>query len=200
MPVAQWHYPFENHETFELAGQADFISEAIDQTRGWFYTLHAVSTLLFDRPAFKNVICLGHILDINGDKMSKSKGNVVDPWMLLQDYGADATRWYMYASAPPYNPRRFAPEQVGEVVRRSLLTLWNTYAFFVTYANLDGWTPPTSDDPFAAVELQLIDRWALSRLNALVRDVTAMLEDYDIHGPTRELDSFIDELSNWYVR
>ncbi|GAC1625749.1 MAG: isoleucine--tRNA ligase [Chloroflexota bacterium] len=200
MQVAQWHYPFENQETFAMAGQADFISEAIDQTRGWFYTLHALGTLLFDRPAFRNVICLGHILDINGDKMSKSRGNVVDPWILLRDYGADATRWYMYASAPPYNPRRFSPEQVGEVVRRSMLTLWNTYSFFVTYANLDGWSPSPVEDPFTEVDLQLIDRWALARLNAVVRDVTAMLEDYDIHGPTREIGSFIEELSNWYVR
>ena len=142
MQVAQWHYPFENQDLFRVAGQADYISEAIDQTRGWFYTLHALGTLLFDRPAFKNVICLGHILDINGIKMSKSRGNVVDPWYLLDTYGADSTRWYMYASAPPYNPRRFAPEQVGDVLRKFLLTLWNTYGFFVTYANVDGWRPP----------------------------------------------------------
>ncbi|MBV9278530.1 MAG: isoleucine--tRNA ligase [Chloroflexi bacterium] len=200
MPVAQWHYPFENADVFAIAAQADYISEAIDQTRGWFYTLHALGTLLFDRAAFKNVICLGHILDINGEKMSKSKGNVVDPWMLLDDFGADATRWYMYASAPPYNPRRFSPDQVGEIVRRTMLTLWNTYAFFVTYANLDGWRPPQAGDLFACVEMQLIDRWALGRLNVLVRDVRAMLADYDIHGPTREIDRFVDDLSNWYVR
>jgi isoleucyl-tRNA synthetase len=200
MPVAQWHYPFENEDIFAVAGQADYISEAIDQTRGWFYTLHALSTLLFDRPAFKNVICLGHILDIHGEKMSKSKGNAADPWTVLDAYGADATRWYMYASAPPYNPRRFSPDQVGEMVRKSMLTLWNTYSFFVTYANLDGWRPPIDPDPFASVELQLIDRWALARLNALVRDVTSMLNDYDIHGPTKQIDQFVDELSNWYVR
>jgi isoleucyl-tRNA synthetase len=201
MQVAQWHYPFENQELFQVAGQADYISEAIDQTRGWFYTLHALGTLLFDRPAFKNVICLGHILDINGIKMSKSKGNVVDPWMLLDNYGADATRWYMYASAPPYNPRRFSPDQVGDILRQFLLTLWNSYAFFVTYANLDGWRPPVGEaDPFAGAELQPIDRWALGRLNTLVQDVTAMMEDYDIHGPAREIDRFVEELSNWYVR
>jgi isoleucyl-tRNA synthetase len=199
MPVAQWHYPFENAETFARAGQADYISEAIDQTRGWFYTLHAVSTLLFDRPAFRNVICLGHILDIRGEKMSKSRGNVVDPWHLLDAYGADATRWYMYASGPPYNPRRFAPEHVGEVVRQFLLTLWNTYAFLVTYANLDGWTPAPAGAP-APAALQPIDRWALARLHALVRDVTAMLEDYDVHGPARAIEEFVEELSNWYVR
>ncbi|MHB0868408.1 MAG: isoleucine--tRNA ligase [Chloroflexota bacterium] len=200
MPVAQWHYPFEHRELFEVAGKADFISEAIDQTRGWFYTLHAVSTLLFDRPAFDNVICLGHILDINGQKMSKSRGNVVDPFELLATYGADATRWYMYASAPPYNPRRFSPEQVGDMRRQFMLTLWNTYGFFVTYAKLDGWTPGFDGDALAGVDLQPIDRWALGRLNALVRDVTAMLEEYDIHGPAKAIDSFVEELSNWYVR
>jgi isoleucyl-tRNA synthetase len=200
MPVAQWHYPFENQEIFAIANEADYISEAIDQTRGWFYTLHAVSTLMFDHKAFKNCICLGHILDINGEKMSKSKGNVVNPWDLLNDFGADATRWYMYSSAPPYNPRRFSMDQVGEIVRRTLLTLWNTYAFFVTYANVDGWQPPQGDDPFARVDPQLIDKWALARLHALTRDVTAMLENYDIYGPTKEIESFIDELSNWYVR
>jgi len=200
MSVAQWHYPFENQELFKIAGQADYISEAIDQTRGWFYTLHAVSTLLFDRPAYKNVICLGHILDINGVKMSKSRGNVVNPWDLLEKFGADATRWYMYSSAPPYNPRRFAPEQVGDVRRQFLLTLWNTYGFFVTYAKLDGWKPAADGNSLAGAELQPIDRWALGRLNALVRDVTAMLEDYDIHGPAKAIDSFVEELSNWYVR
>jgi isoleucyl-tRNA synthetase len=208
MPVAQWHYPFENQELFDKAGQADFISEAIDQTRGWFYTLHAISTLLFDRPAFQHVICLGHILDIKGEKMSKSRGNVVDPWQLLESYGADATRWYMYASAPPYNPRRFAPEHVGEVLRQFLLTLWNTYSFFVTYANLDGWTPATSDwglgignSQWPIANLQSpVDRWAISRLNALVRDVTASFESYDIHTPAKAIEAFVEELSNWYVR
>jgi len=200
MPVAQWHYPFENRELFAIAGQADYISEAIDQTRGWFYTLHAVATLLFDRPAFRHVICLGHILDIHGEKMSKSRGNVVDPWQLLDGYGADATRWYMYASAPPYNPRRFAPDHVGEVLRQFVLTLWNTYAFFVTYAKLDGWRPPREADPFGGVRLLSIDRWALARLHALVRDVTAGFDAYDVHGPARAIEQFVEELSNWYVR
>jgi len=231
MPIAQWHYPFENQELFEVAQQADYISEAIDQTRGWFYTLHALSTLLFDRPAFKNVICLGHILDINGEKMSKSRGNVVDPFLLLDRYGADATRWYMYASAPPYNPRRFAPEHVGEMLRQFMLTLWNTYSFFVTYANLDGWTPTSSAElrienaelrksgvgtnhqgsntkrqdtlsQFSILNSQFtpIDRWALARLNQLVAEVTADLEDYDIYQPTKRIEQFVEELSNWYVR
>ncbi|HEY1012360.1 MAG TPA: isoleucine--tRNA ligase, partial [Herpetosiphonaceae bacterium] len=196
MPIAQWHYPFENKEIFETAGQADFISEAIDQTRGWFYTLHALSTLLFDRPAYKNVICLGHLLDGKGEKMSKSKGNIVNPWEIVGQFGADATRWYMFASAPPYNSRRFSAELVSESLRQFMLTLWNTYAFFVTYANLDGWTPEAGE----AVELQPIDRWALARLNGLVRDMTADLEGYDIHAPAKHVEQFVDELSNWYVR
>jgi isoleucyl-tRNA synthetase len=198
MPVAQWHYPFENRERFEVAQQADFISEAIDQTRGWFYTLHALATLLFDRPAYRNVICLGHIVDANGDKMSKSRGNVIDPWLVLDSYGADAFRWWMFASAPPYNPRRFGPEMVGDVLRQFLLTLWNTYSFFVTYANLDGWKP--SGEPVVAEALQPIDRWALASLNRLVREVTADLDAYDIHTPAKRIERFVEELSNWYVR
>ncbi|CAA9304403.1 MAG: Isoleucyl-tRNA synthetase [uncultured Chloroflexi bacterium] len=200
MPIAQWHYPFEHQDIFQAAGKAEFISEAIDQTRGWFYTLHALSTLLFDRPAFSNVICLGHILDTKGQKMSKSRGNVVEPADLLETYGADATRWYMYASNPPYQPRRFSPDHVGEVLRQFMLTLWNTYSFFITYANLDRWQPPAGSDPLAGVELQPIDRWVLARLNALTRDVTSMLDGYDIHGPAKEIEKFVDELSNWYVR
>jgi isoleucyl-tRNA synthetase len=196
MPIAQWHYPFENQELFEVAGQADFISEAIDQTRGWFYTLHALSTLLFDRPAYKNVICLGHLLDGKGEKMSKSKGNIVNPWEIIGQFGADATRWYMFASAPPYNSRRFSAELVSESLRQFMLTLWNTYAFFVTYANLDGWTPEAGGE----LALQPIDRWALARLNGLVRDMTADLERYDMHAPAKRAEQFVDELSNWYVR
>lgn len=200
MPLAQWHYPFENQEMFAIAGQADYIAEAIDQTRGWFYTLHALSTLLFDRPAYKHVICLGLLLDAKGEKMSKSRGNVADPGHLVETYGADATRWYMCASAPPYNPRSFSSDHVGDLLRQFLLTLWNTYSFFVLYANVDGWQPPTSDDPLASIELQPIDRWALARLNALVSDVTEMLDIYDIHGPTKEIERFVEDLSNWYVR
>src|SRR5215472_12881946 len=171
---------------FSIAGQADFISEAIDQTRGWFYTLHALSTLLFDRPAHTHVICLGHILDLKGEKMSKSKGNIADPWQLLGTYGADATRWYMCSSAPPYNPRNFSPDYVSDMLRQFLLTLWNSYSFFVLYANIDGWQPPGGNDPLAGIELQPIDHWALARLNALVSDVTEMLDTYDIYGPTKE--------------
>ncbi len=198
MPVAQWHYPFENRELFETdhAGEADYISEAVDQTRGWFYSLHALSTLLFDRPAFKNVICLGHILDEKGLKMSKSKGNVVDPWDVLNEHGADALRWYMYTCTTPGNPRRFSLHLVGESVRKFLLTLWNTYSFFTTYAVLDGWTPtPVNKD-----DLALIDRWALSQLQALIAEVTARLEKYEVTEAGRAIESFVDLLSNWYLR
>jgi isoleucyl-tRNA synthetase len=213
MPVAQWHYPFENQELFAQAAQADYICEAVDQTRGWFYTLHAVSTLLFDRPAFKNVICLGHILDAEGQKMSKSKGNVVTPQSVIAEHGTDALRWYLFTASPPGNPRRFSSGLVGESMRKFMLTLWNTYSFFVTYANLDGWTPGEGSgargqgseaengrpnvDPGS---LTPIDRWALARLNALVRDATAMFEAYDVTGAAREIEQFTDELSNWYVR
>ena len=200
MPIAQWHYPFENREMLAVARQADFISEAIDQTRGWFYTLHALSTLLFDRPAYKNVICLGLMLDAKGEKMSKSRGNVADPFLLVDTCGADSARWFMYASAPPYNPRSYSLEYVGEMQRQFLLTLWNVYAFFVTYANVDRWQPPREAAPFHVAELQSIDRWALARLNVLVRDVTEMLDAYDIYGPAKELERFVEHLSNWYVR
>ena len=197
MPVAQWHYPFENQEIFEAAHPADYICEAVDQTRGWFYTLHAVSTLLFDRPAFNNVICLGHILDEHGAKMSKSKGNVITPQEVIDQYGVDALRWYLFTAAPPGNPRRFSGGLVNESLRKFMLTLWNTYSFFVTYANLDGWTPRTAGEDLA---LQPIDRWALARLNALVRDVTASLEVYEVFPAARAIEGFVDELSNWYVR
>ncbi|HEY3378616.1 MAG TPA: isoleucine--tRNA ligase [Armatimonadota bacterium] len=196
MPVAQWHYPFENQALFAKAGQADFISEAVDQTRGWFYSLHALSTLLFDRPAFKNVICLGHILDEKGLKMSKSKGNIVDPWTVLNEHGADALRWYLYTCTTPGNPRRFSSHLVGETVRKFLLTLWNTYSFFITYANLDEWTPK----PVAADDLALIDKWALSRLQALVGEVTTRLDGYEVTEAARAVEGFVDELSNWYLR
>ncbi len=199
MPVAQWHYPFENQEHYQEQKQADYICEAIDQTRGWFYTLHAISTLLFDRPAFKNVICLGHILAEDGSKMSKSKGNVVNPWDVFNVHGADATRWNMYTAGPPGNSRRFSINLVGETVRKFLNTLWNTYSFFVTYANLSDWTPSLD---FAArpTPSNLLDRWVLSELHKLVRDTTAAMESYDVIGYTRPLGVFVENLSNWYVR
>jgi len=203
MPVAQWHYPFSNRDEWETYKQADYICEAIDQTRGWFYTLHAVSTLLFDRPAFKNVICLGHILAEDGSKMSKSRGNVVNPWQVFAEHGADATRWYMYTAGPPGNARRFSGNLVAEVKRRFLNTLWNTYSFFVVYANLqesqDG-NGAGGNGTNVSAEAALQDRWLLSELNRLVRDVTAAYEAYDVTAATRPIADFVDELSNWYVR
>ena len=198
MPVAQWHYPFENLGQWEEQQQADYICEAVDQTRGWFYSLHAISTLLFDRPAYKNVICLGHILAEDGSKMSKSKGNVVDPWEVFNAHGADATRWNMYTASPPGNSRRFSMNLVAETVRKFMNTLWNTYSFFVTYANLSHWEVGKRE----AGELSddLTDQWVLSALNTLVRDVTEAYESYDVLGATRPIATFVDDLSNWYVR
>ncbi len=195
MPYSQWHYPFENLDTWQQNYPADFISEAIDQTRGWFYSLHALSTLLFDRPCFRNVICLGLILDGEGQKMSKSRGNVVDPWAVLEAHGTDPLRWYLFTAGPPGNPRRFSIDLVGESLRRFLLTLWNTYSFFVLYANLDRWSPTSSP-----LSISLLDRWLLARLYGLVGAVTAAMDGYDITGACRELDAFVDDLSNWYVR
>ncbi len=203
MPVAQWHYPFANRDEWETYKQADYICEAIDQTRGWFYTLHAVSTLLFDRPAFKNVICLGHILAEDGSKMSKSRGNVVNPWQVFAEHGADATRWYMYTAGPPGNARRFSGNLVAEVKRRFLNTLWNTYSFFVVYANLqnvDGAPAANVNGSAASADAALQDRWLLSELDRLVRDVTAAYEAYDVTAATRPIADFVDQLSNWYVR
>ncbi len=196
MPSAQWHYPFENIEAFKEQYPADFICEAVDQTRGWFYSLHAISSLVFDSVCFKNVISLGLILDGEGQKMSKSKGNVVDPWDVLNAHGADAIRWYLYTSSPSGNERRFSADLVGEVVRTFTLTLWNTYAFFVTYANLDNWSTDTTVIP----QYSAMDYWLLSALNALVRDVTEAYEKYDALGATRPIEAFVDQLSNWYLR
>ncbi|MBN2047868.1 MAG: isoleucine--tRNA ligase, partial [Anaerolineaceae bacterium] len=196
MPYAQWHFPFEHEAEFHQQYPADFICEAVDQTRGWFYTLHAISTLLFDQACFKNVICLGLILDEEGYKMSKSKGNIVDPWDVLSENGADAMRWYLYTASPPGQSRRFSSNLVGEVVRNFTLTLWNTYSFFTTYANLDGWKPGSG----AKVEYSALDQWLRSRLHTLTRDVTNALENYDVLGATRPLETFVDELSNWYLR
>jgi len=198
MPVAQWHYPFENQEVFKAQYPADYICEAVDQTRGWFYTLHAISTMLFDQPCFKNVICLGLILDAEGQKMSKSKGNVVDPSDVVNAHGADALRWYLYTATPPGNERRFSTDLVGEVVRTFMLTLWNTFSFFVTYANLDKWTPQISNVKFQMSNQ--LDRWILSELDTLTSTVTEALEHYDVTGASRPIAAFVDDLSNWYVR
>ena len=195
MPYAQWHYPFENHEKFKEQFPADYICEAVDQTRGWFYSLHAISTLLNDAVCFENVICLGLILDGEGRKMSKSLGNIADPWDVLNTQGADAFRWYLYTASPPGQERRFSSELVGEVVRDFTLTLWNVYSFFVTYANLDKPTLTTrtwSDNQ--------LDRWLLSELNALVRDVTEAYESYDATNATRPIAAFVEKLSTWYLR
>ncbi len=196
MPVAQWHYPFENQADFENQFPADYICEAVDQTRGWFYSLHAISTLLFERECFKNVICLGLILDGDGQKMSKSRGNVVEPWEVLNKHGADAMRWYLYTASPPGQERRFSATLVEEVVRNFTLTLWNTYSFFVTYANLDHWSPNAN----AVVQYSPLDLWLRSALHTLVKDVTTALENYDVLSATRPIQTFVDQLSNWYLR
>ena len=196
MPVAQWHYPYENEELFKQQFPADYICEAVDQTRGWFYSLHAISTLLFDRICYKNVICLGLMLDADGQKMSKTKGNVVLPWDVIDKNGADAMRWYLYTASPPGQERRFSSDLVGEVLRNFTLTLWNTYSFFVTYANLDGWKPDTE----ANIQYSPLDQWLRSSLHALIRDVTNALEHYDVLGATRPIEVFVDQLSNWYLR
>ena len=200
MPVAQWHYPFENKEIFEKFFPADYICEAVDQTRGWFYTLHALSTLLFDRPCFRNVICLGHILDAKGEKMSKSKGNVVDPWAVLDSQGADALRWYLLTSSPAGSVRRFSAELVGEAQRRFIRTLWNTYSFFVTYANIDRFDPSAARDFSELSEKAELDRWIISELHQLIADVTKAMEGYNPTDAGRRIQDFVEDLSNWYVR
>ena len=198
MPFAQWHYPFENREVFEQRYPADFISEAVDQTRGWFYTLLAISTCLFPEPSFQNCVVMGHVQDMEGRKMSKHLGNVVDPWTVLDKQGADAVRWYFYVTSMPWLPSRFSAEAVSETQRKCIGTLWNTYAFYVLYADIDGFDPTTGD--LASCELSKMDRWALSRLNTVIGRMDAFLGDYRITEAARELQSFVDELSNWYVR
>jgi len=199
MPVAQHHYPFENGSLLEDGRfPADYICEALDQTRGWFYSLHAISTLLFERPCFKNVICLGHILDAEGEKMSKAKGNVVEPMVVINKYGADALRWYFFTAAPAGNVRRFSEAIVADVTRRFLLTLWNVYSFFVTYANIDRFTPGSEGAP--SLEPSELDRWIISELNQLIVDVDSALDGYNPTEAGRKIEGFVDELSNWYVR
>lgn len=198
MPFAQWHYPFENKEKFEENYPADFISEAIDQTRGWFYTLLAISTLLFDEPSFKNCIVLGHVNDKDGQKMSKHKGNVVDPWSVLDKQGADAVRWYFYIGSAPWLPSRFYEEAVSESQRKFMGTLWNTYAFYVLYANIDKFDP--TKYKLEEDKLPVMDRWILSRLYTLVGAVDKNLETYRLTESARAIQEFVDDLSNWYVR
>jgi len=197
MTWAEWHYPFENVDYFEKEMfPVDFVCEAIDQTRGWFYSLHALSTMVFDGPCFRNVLCLGHVVDANGEKMSKSKGNMIDPWMVVNEYGADALRWYMLSSVPSENTHRFSLQNLSETMRRQMLTLWNTYSFFVLYANIDGFVPGTQKPR----ELAQLDRWILSELNQVIVDCTKAMDSYSFTQAIRRIEQFIDLLSNWYVR
>ena len=198
MPFAQWHYPFENKELFDQNFPADFISEAVDQTRGWFYSLLAISTLIFDKAPYKNVIVLGHVQDENGQKMSKSKGNAVDPFDALEKHGADAIRWYFYSNSAPWLPNRFHSAAVTEGQRKFMGTLWNTYAFFVLYANIDNFN--ASDYTLDKSKLSVMDKWILSKLNSLIKTVDGYLDDYKITETARAMEKFVDELSNWYVR
>jgi isoleucyl-tRNA synthetase len=198
MPFAQWHYPFENKELFDSQFPADFISEAVDQTRGWFYSLLAISTLIFNKAPYKNVIVLGHVQDENGQKMSKSKGNAVDPMEALEEFGADAIRWYFYSNSAPWLPNRFHRGAVVEGQRKFMGTLWNTYAFFVLYANIDGFdaTKYTLDYD----KLSVMDKWLLSKMNTLIKEVDENLGNYKITETSKLLMKFVDEMSNWYVR
>ena len=198
MPFAQHHYPFENQELFQQQFPADFISEAVDQTRGWFYSLLAISTLIFNQAPYKNVIVLGHVQDENGQKMSKSKGNAVDPFDALETYGADAIRWYFYANSAPWLPNRFHGKAVQEGQRKFMGTLWNTYAFFVLYANIDRFDAARYRLEYD--KLPVMDKWLLSKLNSLVLEVDNSLEHYRIPEAARALQEFVDEMSNWYVR
>ncbi|CAN5264980.1 isoleucine--tRNA ligase [soil metagenome] len=200
MPYAQWGYPNEegSGEELERSFPADYICEAVDQTRGWFYSLLACSTMLFGETSYKNCLVLGHVLDPEGKKMSKSRGNVVDPWEVFERHGADALRWALYTATSPGNPRRFSQDQVEEATRKYLLTLWNTYSFFVTYARIDGFEP--EKDYVAPAERSLMDRWALSELQLTIERVTERMEEYDVTAAGRAISEFVDELSNWYVR
>ena len=198
MPFAQHHYPFENKELFESQFPADFISEAVDQTRGWFYSLLAISTLIFNKAPFKNVIVLGHVQDENGQKMSKSKGNAVDPFEALKTYGADAIRWYFYTNSAPWLPNRFHGKAVIEGQRKFMGTLWNTYAFYVLYAEIDKFDPTKYELEYD--KLTVMDKWLLSKLNSMVKSVDSNLENYKIPEACKALQEFVDDMSNWYVR
>lgn len=198
MPFAQHHYPFENQELFEKQFPADFISEAVDQTRGWFYSLLAISTLIFNKAPYKNVIVLGHVQDENGQKMSKSKGNAVDPFDALEKYGADAIRWYFYVNSAPWLPNRFHGKAVVEGQRKFMGTLWNTYAFFVLYADIDGFDATKYELEYE--KLSVMDKWLLSKLNTMIKEVDECLGNYKIPEAARALQDFVDDMSNWYVR
>jgi isoleucyl-tRNA synthetase len=218
MPLAQWHYPFENQELFQQQFPADFICESMDQTRGWFYSLHAIGALLFERESFKNAICLGLVMDSDGQKMSARRGNPPEPWEVLNTHGADALRWYLYTSGLPGQARRFSAEQVNDSLRNLTLPLWNVYAFFVAHANLIGWqpaSPPSPDEPhtplppggrgiggegLSSPSPNPLDRWLLSGLQILIRQVSKALENYDVTGAARSLQAFVTSLSKWYLR
>lgn len=198
MPFAQWHYPFENKDKFDRYFPADFISEGVDQTRGWFYSLMAVSTLLFDRSPYRSVLVLGHVLDKDGQKMSKSKGNAVDPVEALGEFGADAIRWYFYSNSAPWLPNRFSREAVTDCQRKFMSTFWNTYAFFVLYANIDNYDPRTC--PADPADYTVMDRWMLSRLHSTVKAVDGHLAAVRVPEAARAIEDVVDEMSNWYVR
>ena len=198
MPFSQYHYPFENKDIFEENFPADFICEAIDQTRGWFYTMLAISTLLYKKPSFKNVLVLGLINDEKGQKMSKSKGNVIKPWDILNNQGADALRWYFFTAVSPWTPKNFSEKLIDEVIRKFILTLWNTYSFFVIYAKIDKFDPYEHELPVA--EREEIDRWIISELNRTIKEVDRLLEDFNVTDSGRMIQDFVDMLSNWYVR
>ena len=200
MPFAQFGAPHENREHFEQRFPADFICEALDQTRGWFYSLLAVSTLLYDSSSYRNVVCLGLILDEQGRKMSKSRGNTVEPWEIIERFGADAMRWYFFTSKLPWDGYRFSLDTIGEAVRQYLLQLWNTYGFYVLYANANGLHADPDAVAPAAAERTDLDRWALSRLQATVATVRERMDDFDATAGGRAIQDFCDELSNWYVR
>ncbi|HLM63970.1 MAG TPA: isoleucine--tRNA ligase [Acidimicrobiales bacterium] len=198
MPSAQFHHPFEDDGRFEASFPADFICEAIDQTRGWFYSLLAVNTLVFSSTPYRNVVCLGHIVDEHGQKMSKSKGNVIDPWTIFSSFGADALRWYFFSGGQPWTARRVYEEGIRESTRQTLITLWNVFGFFTTYADLDGWQPPGADE--VPEPTHVLDRWVLAELDATVAAVTEALEGFDALGGATRVARFVDDLSNWYVR
>ncbi len=198
MPFAQWHYPFEGLDTFGDNFPADFIAEGVDQTRGWFYTLHALAAMLFDQPAFKNVISNGLVLDANGNKMSKSKGNTVDPFEVIAEYGADTVRWYMMGNTSPWENIKFSKEGLQETQRKFFNTIVNVYSFFAMYANIDGFVH--SGTPFPIEDRPEMDRWIISRINTVIKKVDAHLDDYEPTKAVRDVEDFVDELSNWYVR
>ena len=200
MPSAQHHYPFGDKARFESAFPADFICEAVDQTRGWFYSLLAVNTLVFDSTPHKNVVVLGFVVDEFGQKMSKSKGNVIDPWQIFDAFGADALRWYFFSAGSPWTNRRVYEDGIREATRKTLITLWNVFAFFATYADLEGWTPEADDAQPAAEPGHVLDRWLEARLAQTVAEVTAALDDFDALGGSNALAALVDDLSNWYVR